>query len=196
MTSVRTAIQDFALANELYVNATIDIYTVLDGEKTTTHANLYSGISGPALLANPQVLDSKGKFRQPVYIQEPVIMTVSGLGNVPDHDTGVINLPINKKDFQAIIIPSVTDKSWELVDFGYGCIIDSVITKTAVGTCTVTILINGVPLGGGANSASTTKQIVNHTTNNVITEDDDITITISDAVSCEDLSINIKLTRT
>lgn len=196
MTSVRTAIQDFSLANELYVNAQIDVYTVLNGGKTNTLANLYANISGPALLSNPQILDSKGKFRQPVYIDEPVIISVSGLGNVPDHDTGVINLPINKKDFQAVLIPFVSNKNWELLDFGYGCIIDSVITKTGVGTCTVTILINGVPLGGGSNAATTVKQIVNHASDNIISEDDDVTIAISNSAGCQDLSINIKLTRT
>ncbi len=95
MTSSRTAIQDFSTANKMYVNATVTFYTVLNGAKTSTLASLYSGLTGDTLLANPQTLDGYGKFRQPVYIEEPVIISVTGLGNTPDHDTGVINLPFD-----------------------------------------------------------------------------------------------------
>lgn len=90
MTYARTAVIDFSTANKLYVNAVVTFYTVEDGEKTSELATLYSSLTGGSLLANPQTLDSYGKFRQPVYIQEPVIATVTGLGNTPDHDTGVI----------------------------------------------------------------------------------------------------------
>lgn len=90
MTYARTAIQDFSTANKLYVNAVVTFYTVLNGNKTATKATLYSAISGGSELANPQTLDSYGKLRQPVYIDDAVIATVTGLGNTPDHDTGVI----------------------------------------------------------------------------------------------------------
>lgn len=63
------------------------------GNKTSTKADLYSTISGAVKLANPQTLDSYGKFKQPVYHQEAVILTVTGLGNTPDHDTGIISMP-------------------------------------------------------------------------------------------------------
>ncbi len=90
MTYARTAIQDFSTANKIYVNATVTFYTVLDGEKTNDLADLYSAITGTTQLSNPQTLDSYGKLRQPVYFQEPVIMSITGLGNTPDHDTGVV----------------------------------------------------------------------------------------------------------
>ncbi len=92
MTLSRTAIQDFSTANPIYAAATVTAYTIDDdGVKTSIKANLYSAISGVTKLANPQTLDAYGKFRQPVYIDQPVILTVTGLGNTPDHDTGVIN---------------------------------------------------------------------------------------------------------
>lgn len=95
MTSARTAIQDFSTANKIYANAVVTFYTVLNGAKTTTKATLYAAISGETEIGNPVTLDSQGKFTQPVYINTPVIASVSGLGNVEDHDTGVINqLPI------------------------------------------------------------------------------------------------------
>jgi hypothetical protein len=90
MTSARTAIQDFSTANPIYAAATVTAYTVVNGEKSSTKASLYSTLTGSALLANPQTLDSSGKFKQPVYINEAVILTVTGLGNTPDHDTGII----------------------------------------------------------------------------------------------------------
>lgn len=92
MTLARTGLQDFAVGNSIYANATVTAYTVLAGVKTTTKANLYSAISGSGALANPQTLDSYGKFKQPVYIEEAVILTVTGLKNTPDHDTGIISI--------------------------------------------------------------------------------------------------------
>ena len=92
MTSARTAIQEFSTANKLYVNAEVTFYTVLNGAKTQNLATLYANLSGDTEIANPQVLDSFGKFKQPVYISDAVIMSVSGLGNTPDHDTGVVTV--------------------------------------------------------------------------------------------------------
>ena len=89
MTASRTSIQDFATANPVYANSTVTAYTVVGGAKTTVKANLYTSSSGATLAANPQTLDSFGKFAQPVYIQDAVILTATGLGNTPDHDTGI-----------------------------------------------------------------------------------------------------------
>lgn len=92
MTAAATAIQDFSTSNPIYANAIVTAYTVDGGgNKTSTLANLYSTISGATLVANPQNLDSFGKFQQPVYINEAVILSVTGLGNTPSHDTGVIS---------------------------------------------------------------------------------------------------------
>jgi len=91
MSQQRTAIRDFALANPIYANAVVTAYTVDDnGLKTNTKADLFAAISGSTELANPQTLDSYGKFKQPVYVEETVILTVTGLRNTPDHDTGNI----------------------------------------------------------------------------------------------------------
>lgn len=90
MTFARKLVQDFSTSNKAYVNAVVTFYTVVEGEKTETLATLYDSLIGSTNLANPQTLDSYGKFRQPVYTDEAVIATVTGLGNTPDHDTGVI----------------------------------------------------------------------------------------------------------
>lgn len=93
MTSARVAVKHFSLANKAYINAEVSFYTVSNGEKTSTLATLYSSLSGDTELANPQTLDSYGKLTAPVYIAEDVIAAVTGLGNTPDHDTGIIQSP-------------------------------------------------------------------------------------------------------
>ena len=85
----RLSIPNFELANPLYRNASVSFYTVVSGVKTAILATLYSGASGSGTLANPQKLNSKGRFKQSVYIADAVIGTVEGI-SVPSHDTGVI----------------------------------------------------------------------------------------------------------
>ena len=93
MTLARTSLQDFSQSNPIYANATVTAVTVdVNGNKTSTKASLYSSISGSGLLSNPQTLDSYGKFKQPVYIDEAVILTVQSTGNTPDHDTGIVSV--------------------------------------------------------------------------------------------------------
>lgn len=91
--ALRRSIPTFELANPIYVGAVVYFYTVDDtGAKTTTLATLYDAAAGTGTLANPQTLDSKGKFQQPVYIESPVVASVTGL-TVDDHDTGIIAVP-------------------------------------------------------------------------------------------------------
>ena len=91
--SLRRNIAAFELANPVYVGATVSFYTVDgSGNKTTTFATLYDATSGTSELVNPQLLDSDGKFAQPVYVETAVIGSVTGL-SIADHDTGIINVP-------------------------------------------------------------------------------------------------------
>lgn len=91
MTTIpRSAITDFATANPLYAGASVSFYTVtVGGLPTTTLAPLYNNTVGTGTLSNPQILDSEGKFKLPVYIDQPVIGFVETT-KVPDHHTGVI----------------------------------------------------------------------------------------------------------
>lgn len=89
----RIAVQDFALANPIYADAAVTLYTVdVNGVKTSTKATLYDAPTGAGTLANPQTLDSSGKFAQPVYIDTPVVASASG-PLIDAHDTGVIPVP-------------------------------------------------------------------------------------------------------
>ena len=86
----RTSLADFALANTVYAGATLTVYGVLAGAKDTTNKpTLYDAITGTGTLANPQVLDSEGKFNAPVYVDEATILQITGL-SIGDHDSGII----------------------------------------------------------------------------------------------------------
>lgn len=89
--ATRYNINDFALANPAYVRGTVSFWTVSGGAKTATLATLYAASTGSTTLTNPRTLDSDGKFSVPVYVEVPVIATVSGL-TIADHDTGIMGL--------------------------------------------------------------------------------------------------------
>ncbi len=87
----RSAIPDFQLANPIYAAARVTFYIAnAQGTATATLAALYADATGAQTVANPQTLDSEGKFSAPVYINEPVVASVVG-PNVSSHSTGAIN---------------------------------------------------------------------------------------------------------
>lgn len=69
-------------------------------------------------------------------------------------------------------------------------------TRTAAGTSTVAFSINGTPLGGSSNSASTSEQSQAHSTANAVAVGDDVEVTFSSTTSCDRLSVMISGTRT
>lgn len=85
----RIAVREFSIANPMYRGGTVNAYTVAAGVKTATRQTLYAATTGTTQLANPQKLDSLGKWQQAVYIDSETILTVTGL-SVPTHDTGII----------------------------------------------------------------------------------------------------------
>lgn len=94
--AVRFALEDVVFGNPIYALATMTAWTVDDaGAKTATKATLYSSPTSAATASNPQILDSEGKLFSPVYIEGPVVLTMSGVSGVDDHDSGVIHVPGN-----------------------------------------------------------------------------------------------------
>ena len=86
----RTTLIDFSLNNPIYALGTVSVFTIdANGDKTTTLATLYQDLTSPETLENPLRLDSLGKWQIPPYVDEPVILSSSGLQNTPDHDTGI-----------------------------------------------------------------------------------------------------------
>lgn len=86
----RTLVNPFSVGfGELYAMATVTIYKI--NESTGAQdglATLYSATSGTSTLTNPQTLDGEGKFSQPIYIEDPYQVVISGL-SAADHTTGV-----------------------------------------------------------------------------------------------------------
>ena len=97
----------------------------------------------------------------------------------------------------ASLIEFADDKEYRIiVNAAYGVTITSVTTRSTAGTCTVTVSINGTPLGGTANSVSTSEATQAHASANVVAAGDDIEITISDNSGAEGVSVNLRGTRT
>lgn len=87
----RASIEQFELANPIYVGALVSFFTVdTNGDATNTYATLYAEPTGAQTVSNPQTLDGEGKFSAPVYIQGPVIGYVTA-ANVPAHSTGIVD---------------------------------------------------------------------------------------------------------
>ena len=74
--------------------------------------------------------------------------------------------------------------------------INSVTTRSTAGTCTVTVSIDGVNLGGTANSVTTSESTQSHTSANVVAVDADVTITVTSNSAAENVAIMISGTRT
>lgn len=101
-----------------------------------------------------------------------------------------------QSDFQAVYIEFADDKEYPFVDWAWDFEIEEVSTVAQSGTCTVTIEINGTPLGGSANSASTTPDTEVHSSDNVVEDGDTVAIVVSSNSSCEGLSVTLRGTRT
>lgn len=76
--------------------------------------------------------------------------------------------------------------------------INSVTTRSTSGTCTVTVSIDGVNLGGTANSVSTTESTQSHTSANAVAVDADVTVTVTSnsTPGAENVAIMLNCTRT
>lgn len=100
-------------------------------------------------------------------------------------------------EFGSWLIPFPENKDYRLiVNIPYAVTVTAVTTRSAAGTCTATVKINATPLGGTANSVSTTEQTQSHATANAMTTGDDLVLTVSANAGCEDLTITIAGTRT
>jgi len=74
--------------------------------------------------------------------------------------------------------------------------IESTVSDADSGTCTATFKINSTPLGGTANSVSSTEVVQAHASANVLGVGDDLVVTISANADCRMMRLNVKTTRT
>lgn len=74
----RHSIEDFAIANDAYIGGSVTFFIAAPGGgASATKATLYSDLTGATVLPNPQTLNSKGFFQQPVYIDVDVVAQIS-----------------------------------------------------------------------------------------------------------------------
>ncbi len=100
-------------------------------------------------------------------------------------------------EFGSWVIEFPDEKTYRLIiNAPYGFTIDSVSTVSDTGTCTATVQINGTPLGGTANSVSTSMQEQTHTSANVVEEGNAVSVEVTSNSSCEGMTITISGTRT
>ena len=107
---------------------------------------------------------------------------------------GEINAQQEAIDF-TIESPDNQDYLFE-IDCPFGYKITQVDSKCRSGTCTATTKIGSTPLGGGANSVSTSLQTKTHTSANVIAAAGTSVVTISSNSSCAGLRLTFWITRT
>lgn len=102
-----------------------------------------------------------------------------------------------KTEFGAWVIEFPDDKTYRLIiNAPYGFTITSVTTVSDTGTCTATVEINGTPLGGTANSVSSTEQEQPHSSDNVVAVGDTVSVVITSNSGCEGMTLVITGTRT
>ncbi len=100
-------------------------------------------------------------------------------------------------DWPPLLYGTVTNGDYKIIiDCSFGGTINEVTTQSTAGTGTFTVKINTTPLGGTANSVSTTKQTQTHSSANTFVAGDDIVITCSSASALQNVSVKIKYTRT
>lgn len=90
----RILVPAFLTANRLYAGAAATVYGVdANGDKDTANlVTLYTALTGITAIVNAQTLNSYGMWPTPPYVEEPVIIQVSG-PHVASHDTGVMEPP-------------------------------------------------------------------------------------------------------
>lgn len=91
-----------------------------------------------------------------------------------------------------VTIDYADDRAYPIVQFSEcAWTILAVVAKCSTGSCTVTVDIDGTPLGGGANSVSTTEGNVGHSTANAVSVGSTITVTISSNSSAELVAVSL-----
>lgn len=94
--------------------------------------------------------------------------------------------------FGSWLIETPEDKDYRLIVNGpYAVTWTDVTTIATAGTATATVKIGSTPLGGTANSVSTSEDAQEHESDNEMAAGDDLVLTISNSSGCEGLSITI-----
>lgn len=100
------------------------------------------------------------------------------------------------KDWISILIEAPANQDYVIArNLPVGCTVNSITTKSASGTCTLTGKINTTALGGTANSVSSTETTQTHSSANVAAAGDDLVLTVSANATCLRLEATVAITR-
>lgn len=111
-------------------------------------------------------------------------------------DLGSTKAGLAQPDLWVHFIPKAKDGDYVVVPkLPFAVTITSVVTDCDSGSCTATTKIDGVALGGGANSVTTTEQDKSHASTNVAAVGTTISYTISSNASCVGMRLQITFTR-
>lgn len=93
---------------------------------------------------------------------------------------------------QSWLIEYPENKSYRVVvNAALARTITSVTARSSAGTCTMTVNINATPLGGTANSVTSTESTQTHTSANAVAVGDDIVLTVTSNSSSENVSVTM-----
>jgi hypothetical protein len=94
-------------------------------------------------------------------------------------------------------IETAADKTYYIISYAaYAGSITDVVTQSDSGTATATVKINGVALGGTANSVSSSEQVQSHTTANTFVVGDEITFVITSNSAALELRFTLLIDKT
>lgn len=100
------------------------------------------------------------------------------------------------KDWISVLIEVPANQDYVISrNIPVGCTVNSITTKCASGTCTVTGKINTTAMGGTANSVSSSEVTQAQASANVAAVGDDIVLTVSSNSSCLRLEATVAFTR-
>jgi len=102
---------------------------------------------------------------------------------------------VTRTEYSTFVIRgNVVDETLDVIkDIPVAATVKSVRSQSTSGTCTATFKINGVNLGGTANSVSSTSQSQSHSSANTMSAGDDLTVAISSNANCIDANFHIEL---
>lgn len=200
------AVIDFAAGNAVLTHSsgilTLGVGDLRISTAGTTTASAVT-VGGTQTLINKSLSDSTTFFVDEADATKKAQFQLSGIATgttrtytMPNASGTIVLQETVPADAFSGLIGAPANKTYTLVlKCPFAGTINETVTICASGTCTATFKINGTPLGGTANSVSSSKQTQAQASANTFAIGDDIAVTISANSSCVDMAFTIKVTK-
>lgn len=163
-------------------------FTDLDGRASSADAALATKAPLSHTHAAAQLSDSSAVGRQILTAADAAAVRAAALSAARTQSEAAIS---------ANLLGAVSNGAYALVVHApHAGTITETTTQCASGSGTLTVTINGTPLGGGANAVGTTKQTRPHASANTFAVGDSIAMSVSGSAALTNASLTIKYTRT